>query len=69
MKAIARELSDLGDEHENPCFRTSRDGDATWVIVDFIDLVAHLFEPTQRAYYDLEDLWSDAPVITWARED
>ena len=40
----------------------------TWVVVDFIDLVAHLFEPTQRAYYDLEDLWSDAPAIAWQRD-
>jgi ribosome-associated protein len=67
MKAIARELADLGDEHDNRCFRSSQDSDVTWVVVDFIDLVAHLFEPTQRAYYDLEDLWSDAPEIPWGR--
>jgi ribosomal silencing factor RsfS len=29
--------------------------------------VAHLFEPNQRAYYDLESLWSDAPVVEWQR--
>ena len=65
----SHELEDLGDEHENPCFRSNKDSGVTWIVVDFIDLVAHLFEPNQRAYYDLENLWSDAPRIEWRRED
>jgi len=69
MKSVAHELEDLGDEHENPCFRSNKDSGVTWIVVDFIDLVAHLFEPNQRAYYDLENLWSDAPRIEWRRED
>jgi ribosome-associated protein len=69
MKSVAHELEDLGDEHENPCFRSNKDSGVTWIVVDFIDLVAHLFEPNQRAYYDLENLWSDAPRIEWQRED
>ena len=40
----------------------------TWIVVDFVGLVAHLFEPGRRAYYDLEGLWSDAPVVSWQRE-
>ena len=69
MKSLAHELEDLGDEHENPCFRSNKDSGVTWIVVDFIDLVAHLFDPNQRAYYDLENLWSDAPRIDWRRED
>ena len=68
MKAVANELEDLGDEHGNPCFRSNKDSGVTWVVVDFIDLVAHLFEPNQRAYYDLEGLWFDAAVINWKRD-
>ena len=67
MKSVADELMDLGDEHGNPCFRTNKDDGVTWIVVDFIDLVAHLFEPVQRAYYDLEELWSDAPIVHWRR--
>jgi len=39
------------------------------IVIDFIDLVAHLFEPDQRAYYDLEGLWSDAQKVEWGRAD
>ena len=69
MKAVAAQVENLGDEHDNPCFRSNRDTAVTWIVVDFIDLVAHLFEPDQRAYYDLEGLWSDAPVVQWKRDE
>lgn len=35
-----------------------------WVLLDFGDLVVHLFAPHERAYYRLEELWQDAyPVL------
>jgi ribosome-associated protein len=35
-----------------------------WLLVDFGDLVVHIFDPGRRAYYDLEDLWNEAyPVL------
>jgi ribosome-associated protein len=68
MKSVADELAELGAQRNNKCFRADRDVSVTWVVLDFVDLVAHLFEPGQRAYYDLEDLWSDAPLVAWARD-
>ena len=68
MKALAHELRDLGDEQGHPCFRSSADSDSTWIVVDFVDLVTHLFEPSLRTYYDLEGLWSDARRVPWARD-
>jgi len=38
----------------------SRDG---WLVVDYGDVVVHLFSPDQRSYYQLEDLWSDGKVL------
>jgi ribosome-associated protein len=35
-----------------------------WVLLDFVDFVVHLFHPEARAFYQLERLWSDAPVVT-----
>jgi len=36
-------------------------GDAgSWICVDFVDVVLHVFEPEARAHYDLELLWADA---------
>ncbi len=37
-----------------------RDG---WVVVDYGDVVVHLFSPDQRDYYDLEELWQDGKVL------
>ena len=38
----------------------SRDG---WLVVDYGDVVLHLFSPDQRAYYQLEELWSEGKVL------
>jgi len=32
-----------------------------WVLLDYVDLVVHVFHPTLRAFYQLEALWGDAP--------
>ncbi len=38
----------------------ARDG---WVIVDYGDVVVHLFSPDMREHYDLEELWNDGKVL------
>ena len=63
MKSVADEIGTLGKEKDFPAFRTSIDTSATWIVVDFISVVVHLFEPQRRAYYDLEDLWAEAKVV------
>lgn len=37
----------------------------TWMLLDFVDVVVHVFAPEYRRYYDLEMLWDDAPRIDW----
>jgi ribosome-associated protein len=32
-----------------------------WVLLDYVDVVVHVFHPSQRAFYQLEGLWGDAP--------
>jgi ribosome-associated protein len=34
-----------------------------WVLLDYVDFVIHVFHREDREYYDLERLWSDAPVV------
>ena len=40
---------------------------ATWMLLDYVDVVIHVFAPKYREYYDLELLWGDAPRVAWAR--
>jgi len=39
--------------------------DATWVLMDYGDFIAHVFLQETRDYYDLEHLWSGAPRVPW----
>jgi len=34
-----------------------------WVLLDYMHLVVHVFQPESRKYYSLERLWGDAPVV------
>ena len=39
-----------------------------WVLLDFGDVIVHLFNEEAREYYQLELLWEDAPRLDWAAE-
>jgi ribosome-associated protein len=49
--------------------RREGEGDAGWWLLDYIDVVVHVFAPTEREYYDLERLWRDAPRLDWEEPD
>jgi ribosome-associated protein len=34
-----------------------------WVLVDFGSVITHVFTPEKRAYYQLESLWDNAPIV------
>lgn len=38
-------------------------GEDGWVLMDYGDVIVHIFAPQARSYYDLEGLWRDAPVL------
>ena len=41
--------------------------DGKWVLMDFSDVVVHLFLTENREYYALEELWGDCPSVDWGR--
>jgi ribosome-associated protein len=63
-KAAAEHIIDeLKVDGERPMHVEGMDS-LHWILLDYIDVVVHVFMPDERHFYDLESLWSDAPVIT-----
>ncbi len=38
---------------------------AKWILVDYFQTLIHVFYPETRAFYDIEELWSDAKITTY----
>lgn len=45
------------------------DGESKWVLLDFDEVVIHIFQEEARAFYDLEGLWADVPRVEFTPED
>jgi ribosome-associated protein len=65
MRAIAEKVEDYGRSVGQRVYGRSGYENATWLLVDYVDVVLHLFDAERRQYYDLELLWGDAPRIDW----
>ena len=69
MLSSGDDVAKLGEQKNYRAFRSDMDQRSTWIIVDFVDVVVHIFEPNTRAHYDLEMLWADADRLEWERPD
>jgi len=63
MRTVADEIRQAAKEKELSLFGRAGYEQARWILLDFIDVVVHIFDEQTRAYYGLEKLWSDAPRI------
>lgn len=63
LRAIYRSILDeLGDAGHDP-IRTEGDTTSGWMLIDYGDVVVHVFDAELRAFYDLEGRWENAPVL------
>lgn len=64
VKTIAEEIE---DQLRNNCGvkPIGREGEVegSWILLDFADVVVHVFQPKEREFYRLEKLWSDAERV------
>lgn len=60
IRAIADAMIERARELEQRPLSVGGYEDATWILLDFDAVIAHIFLPGERAYYDLEGLWSEA---------
>ena len=63
LRAISNAiLEQLGDERIRP-HRTEGSPQSGWILLDYGDVIVHVFAVDQRAFYRLESLWAEAPTL------
>jgi ribosome-associated protein len=62
VRAIADNVVERAKRHGVRPAGVEGKGSGTWVLLDFIDIVVHIFLPRVREFYRLEELWGDAPA-------
>jgi len=63
MRAVADEICEAAREQGLQRFGRAGYEQARWILLDFIDVVIHIFDSEYRNYYDLELLWRDAEKL------
>ena len=67
MRSVCDEIEEFGGPRGfKSMSRPGYEGDH-WILIDFMDVVVHLFNAEARAFYDLENLWGDGRKIEWAK--
>ncbi len=61
VRAIAEHVLEALEESGARAHHIEGLAGGRWVLLDFVDVVVHVFHPALRAFYQLESLWSDAP--------
>lgn len=65
LKAIAAEIQqNVREQHVAKPHNVDGYPVSQWIVVDYYDVLVHIFHPEKRSLYSLEDLWSDAPRLT-----
>jgi len=65
MRTVADEISESARQYGFEKFGRAGYEQGRWILLDFIDVVVHIFDEEYRDYYELELLWGDARRINW----
>jgi ribosome-associated protein len=65
MRTVADEISEEARKRGLQRFGRAGYEQARWILLDYVDVVIHIFDGEYREYYDLELLWGDAKRLKW----
>jgi ribosome-associated protein len=66
VRAITRSIeTTLETDHNRRPLRLEGQGDGSWIVMDYGDVIAHIFMPEAREFYDLEAFWGHANRILY----
>jgi len=57
-------IEGLKHDHDTLPRRVEGSGDGGWILMDYLDVVVHIFTPETREFYRLEQLWGEVPART-----
>lgn len=63
MSAIVEEVVDKVEENQVDVRRIEGKDGGKWILIDLGDVIIHVFQTAERSFYNLEKLWSDAPLV------
>lgn len=63
INAIVDEILEKESEQQVGVKRVEGKDGGKWVLIDLNDVIIHVFSGSERAFYNLEKLWSDAPMV------
>ena len=66
MRTVAEDIMQHGRNVGQKVWHAEGLETGQWILLDFVDVVVHLFDPERRSYYDLELLWGEVPRVPWA---
>ena len=69
VKAIADSVLENCKKNDIPVYNIEGYDSQRWVLLDFVEIVVHIFQPEVRSYYQLERLWGDAVTDQFGYED
>lgn len=63
VRALAENVMDELEKHKVRCHHVEGLRDSRWVLLDYGDVMVHLFHPETRGFYNLERLWGEAKIL------
>lgn len=63
MQAIVDEVIEKEEQAQVDIKRVEGKDAGLWILIDLGDVIVHVFKASERAFYNLEKLWSDAPLV------
>ncbi|MEA2710030.1 MAG: ribosome-associated protein [Phycisphaerales bacterium] len=71
MRTVCDELDEMAGQRGEHALGTDgidgagEGGGGGWMLIDFVNVVVHVFTQDARAFYDLDSLWGDAKKVEW----
>lgn len=67
MRTVADDIADYGKGIGQKVWHVAGQDGGDWIVMDFVDVVVHIFDLAHRRYYDLELIWGESPRVRWRK--